>query len=247
MARNAHTTTMEVGRSRPDRPTLADRRPTAAGVLASLLPSMTYVASAGRVGSTTAMVLASTVAAIVAVDRRRRGAPLGPVLRWSLAYLLLRTLLGVATGSEAVYFGAGLLLSVGVAVAVGATAWTRAPAATHLLPLVVRYRHLGPAHPAYRRAAAHVSAAWAVAELVMTGLEVWHLSHATGTEFLIVRATVAMPAMAVVVFLLVFYVRARLDPLEFQLAAAAADAPTRPRTTTVATARGSMPTGQPFG
>jgi hypothetical protein len=52
----------------------------------------------------------------------------------------------------------------------------------------------------------------------MTGLEAWHLTHATGAEFVVVRTTVALPAMAVVVFVLVFYVRARLDPLEFRLA-----------------------------
>jgi hypothetical protein len=195
------------------------RPPTAVGVLGSLLPSAVYLAAAGRTSPTTAMVLASLVAAVVALERRRRGVSVGALLTWSLGYLALRTVLGVATGSESVYFGAGLLLSAGFALAVGVTAWTRTPAAMHVLPLVARYRHVGPAHPLYRRVAGQVTAAWGIAELVMTGLEAWHLTHATGTEFLVVRTTVALPAMAVVVFLLVFYVRARLDPLEFHLAA----------------------------
>lgn len=194
------------------------RSPAPGDVLASLLPSAAYLAAHAWKGPTTAMLVASTATAAIILARRRRGVPVGVLLPAALIYLGLRTAISMATGSELIYFGTGLVLNAAVALVVGATAFTRTPAATHLLPLVVRYRHLNPAHPLYRRVAAHVTGAWAVAELVATALEAKHLTNASGIEFVLTRTMVVLPSMAGVVFLLIFYVRARLDPVEIHLA-----------------------------
>ncbi len=75
-----------------------------------------------------------------------------------------------------------------------------------------------PTHPVYRRIALYVTAAWAAPELVVTLPEARHLIHATGAGSAQSRTTIALPVMARLVFGLNFYVRARLDPVEFHLA-----------------------------
>ncbi len=144
--------------------------PRATAVVVSLLPSAAYLLAHGRFGAVAAMLIASVVSLGVVVVRRRRGRALGVVLPASVAILGLRTLAGAVTGSEVVYFGTGVAISAMVAVAVAATAWTSTPAAAHLMPLVVTYDHLGTDDPRYRRVAAHLTVAWAIAELVITAL-----------------------------------------------------------------------------
>lgn len=117
-----------------------------------------------------------------------------------------------------VYFGAGLALTALIAVAVGATAVTKTPVASHLIPLVTPYRHLSSDHPAYRRVSAQITAVWALAELGITSWEAWHLTVSSASEFVVARSVVAWPVMGVVIFFLVFYVRFALDRYEHALA-----------------------------
>ena len=187
-------------------------------VALSLVPSLVYLGVHAVAGRSSAMVAASVAGAAVAVTARRRGRRSGLLLPASLVYLLLRTSLGLATDSDLVYFGGGLVLSTLVAVTVGATAFTRVPLAVHLIPLVSHYRHLRPTHPRYRRVAAQVTAAWAIAELATVLLELRHLLHEGGAAYVQSRTAIALPVMAGLVWLLVLYVRARLDPVEFHLA-----------------------------
>lgn len=192
--------------------------PSAAGAAASLAPGLAYLLVHPVAGPTGAMVAASLAAAVVTVARRRRGVGLGVLVPVTLAWVAIRTVIGLVTGSETVYLALGLATSVAMAVVIGATAFGRAPLANDLLPLVVRYEHVHAGHRLRIRVARQVTVAWAIAELTVTAVEAWHLLHATGTEFVLARTTVGLPAMAVVVFFIVFYVRARLDPLEFHLA-----------------------------
>lgn len=105
--------------------------------------------------------------------------------------------------------------------AIGATAFTKKPVASHAIPLVTPYRHLSAAHPVYRRVSAQVTAAWAVVELGITSWESWHLTVSSASEFVATRTIVAWPVMAVVIFLLIAYVRFRLDRYEYSLASRA--------------------------
>lgn len=129
------------------------------------------------------------------------------------------------TGSQQVYFGLGLGLSALTAVGVAASAWTARPAAALLIPTVVRYRDRTVEHPFYRRVAAQVTVAWAAAELALTAWEAGHLAHATALQFVVTRTFLGWPAMAAWIFVLIFYVRLRLDPLDHQLVTR----PTAPR------------------
>ena len=101
-----------------------------------------------------------------------------------------------------------------VAVAVLGTTMTSSPAATAVIPMFVRYSPATVAHPTYRRVARRVTAVWAAGELAMAAWEAHHLARATTEEFLGLRMLVGWPAMFVLVGMLIFYVRLRLDPVE---------------------------------
>ena len=136
--------------------------------------------------------------------RWRNGRRIGILLPASLAYVAIRGLAGVLTGSEDVYFGLGVALSAATALAIGATAFTHAPAASYLIPAVVTYRQQTVDHPLYTRVAAQLTAAWALMELAITGWEAWHLTRVTATEFIFLRTFVGWPVMAIWIFFLVF-------------------------------------------
>lgn len=197
---------------------LADRTPPkAAAALASLAPTAAFLIVHYWAGLVPAIIAASAASAVVIVLRRRRGEPVGVLLPASLALVLVRGVVGVLTESGTVYFGIGIVVGAVIALLVGATALTDTPAASYLIPLVKRYRYLTPEHPRYRSVSAQVTVAWAVMELALSGWEAWYLTQATATDFVVVRTVVGWPVMAVWIFLLVFYLRARLDPLDYVL------------------------------
>lgn len=178
-------------------------------VLASLLPTGAFLLTDALLGLLAAMVAATGVSALLLVVRRRSGAGLGILLPISLTYVLLKGAAGVATESEVVYFGVGLALTALLAIAVAATAFTERPVASLVLPLVTPYSPTD--HPIYRRVSAHVTMAWALAELAITVWEAQHLMGVSGSEFVVARSVVAWPVMGAVIFCLIFYVRFRLD------------------------------------
>lgn len=193
------------------------RRPTPL----SLLPTAMFLAVDQWLGLVPAMIVASGTTIALLVVRRRNGKRLGMLLPLSLGYVVVKAVAGVATGSQVVYFGAGLALSASITVAVGLTAFTHTPLASHLIPMVTPYRHLSADHPIYRAVSAQVTAVWALAELGITAWEAWHLTVASASEFVIVRTVVAWPVMAVLIFFLIAYVRFRLDRYEYVLARSA--------------------------
>lgn len=164
-----------------------------------------------------AIVASSVVAAMLVVERHRRGVGIGWVLPATLGYVIVRGLASVATRSDDVYFGFGVAASGAIAVAVAATAFTRSPVAVHVIPYVRNYDSGVVAHPRYRRVAAHVTAAWGICELGISLWEASHLRETSSAEFVAMRSFVGWPIMAFVVFWLIFYVRARLDPVEHRL------------------------------
>lgn len=187
--------------------------------LASLFPTAVFLGFDRWLGLTAAMTAASLTTVALIVIRRSRGRGIGVLLPISLGYVVVKAVAGVLTESQIVYFGAGLALSALLAVAVGATAFTSRPVASYLIPYVTPYRALTPDHPAYRRVAAQVTAVWALAELAVTGWEARHLTVASASEFVVARTIIAWPVMAVLIFLLIAYVRFRLDRYEWHLAA----------------------------
>jgi hypothetical protein len=182
-----------------------------------MLPTGVFLVFDGWLGLAAGMIAASITTVVFLVLRRRRGAGIGILLPISLGFAVVKAIAGVVTESPVVYFGAGVALSALAAIAIGATAFTKWPAASYAIPLVTPYRHLSPDHPVYRRVSAQVTAVVALAELGMTTWEAWHLSVSTASEFLATRTLMAWPVMGVVIFFAIFYVRFRLDRYEYAL------------------------------
>ncbi|GAA3634972.1 hypothetical protein GCM10022200_17780 [Microbacterium awajiense] len=199
-------------------PAITVRRPGFVAALASLLPMVVFLLADQWFGLVPAMIAASALTVVLIVVRRRRGFGIGILLPLSLGYAVVKVIAGVLTQSHVVYFGVGVALSAVIAIAVGATAFTRRPLAVHLMPLVTPYRRLTAEHPVYRRVAAHITLIWALAELSIAAWEGWHLTVSTAaSEFVIMRAVGPWVAMGVLIFFLIFYVRFRLDRYEWAL------------------------------
>ncbi|MGK2950259.1 MAG: hypothetical protein ACSLFP_16935 [Acidimicrobiales bacterium] len=157
------------------------------------------------------------MAVALVVERHWRGVTVGWVLPVTLGYVVFRGLASVATRSDGVYFGFGVVASGAFALAVLGTAFTRSPIGVHVIPFVKHYEFDVVAHPRYHQVASQVTAAWAICELGVSLWEASHLQGTSGAEFVLMRSFVGWPIMAFVIFWLIFYVRARLDPLEHQL------------------------------
>lgn len=187
-----------------------------------MAPTATFLVVDVWASVVVAIVASSIVAAVLVFERHARGVRVGWVLPATLGYVVVRGLASVATRSDDVYFGFGVVASGVVAIAVVATAFTRSPIAVHVIPYVKTYDAEIVTHPRYRRVAAHVTVAWGACELAISSWEATHLSRTSSAEFVALRSFVGWPIMAFVVFWLIFYVRARLDPLEHRLRSAVA-------------------------
>lgn len=182
-----------------------------------MTPTVTFLAADRWFAVVTAILASTVVATVLVLERHLRGVRIGWVMPVTLGDVAIRGLVSIATRSDDVYFGFGLVASGAFALGVLGTAFTRSPIAVHVIPLVKRYDSDVVTHPQYRRVAAHVTAAWGVCEL---GVSLWEASHLRGmsaAEFVAIRSFVGWPIMAFVVFWLIFYVRARLDRLEHRL------------------------------
>lgn len=199
-------------------------RPSLTSALRSMLPTGVFLVFDGRLGLAAGMIAASITTAALLVLQRRRSSGIGILLPISLGFVVVKAIAGVVTESSEVYFGAGVALSALVAIGIGATAFTKRPAASYALPLVTPYRHLGPEHPVYRRVSAQVTAVVALSELAITAWEGWHLTVSTASEFVVARTLTAWPVMGVVIFFVIFYVRFRLDRHEYALRSRPEDA-----------------------
>ena len=122
-------------------------RPGLVPALTSLLPTAAFLLVDGWLGLVPAMIAASALTVVLIVVRRIAGRRIGILLPLTLSYVVVKAVAGVLTQSHAVYFGAGVALSAVIALAVGATAFTRRPVASYLIPLVTPYRRLGPTTP----------------------------------------------------------------------------------------------------
>lgn len=181
---------------------------------ASVAPSVVFLVANALVGVRAAIIATTISSLLVVARRRRRGRAVGLFLPLSVLYVVCRGAVGILSGSDDLYFGSGLAASALVALAVLVTTMTSSPAAAAVIPLFVRYSPETVAHPAYRRVARQVTAVWALGELAVTGWELHHLVSTTAAEFLGLRMLVGWPAMSLLIAMLIFYVRLRLDPVE---------------------------------
>lgn len=210
-----------VGRALPTTP------PSLVTLVGMLAPVGAFLLANAVWGLVPGIAAATATAVTASLLRLHRGHGIGWLSLALLGYVVARGAAGALTGSHQVFFGISVAASIAVAVGVLGTAFTRTPVAAHVLPALMRGR-LRPEtvhHPAYRRIAAQVTAAWALAELAVAGWEAWHLAHADAVEFITARGLIGWPAMAGVVFACGFYARFRIEWIQATTTAATTQRP----------------------
>lgn len=195
---------------------LPTRPPTPARLLASVAPVGVFLLANAAWGLVAGIAASTAVAVLVILARLRRGQPIGWLALALLGYVLVRGAAGALTGSHQVFFGVSVAASIALALAVLATAFTGRPLAAYVLPMLMggRLRPDTAASPTYRRISVHVTAAWAVGELTVSGWEAWHLQHVGAVEFVAARGLIGWPVMAAVVFGCAVYARFRIEWLQ---------------------------------
>lgn len=195
---------------------LPTRSPSPARLLASVTPVAVFLLANAAWGLVAGILASTAVAVLANLARLRRGQPIGWLAIALLGYVLVRGAAGALTGSHQVFFGISVAASMALALAVLATAFTGRPLAAYVLPMLMggRLRPDTAANPTYRRISVHVTAAWAVGELTVSGWEAWHLQHVDAVEFVAARGLIGWPVMAAVVFGCAFYARFRIEWLQ---------------------------------
>jgi intracellular septation protein A len=173
--------------------------------LESVGPAIVFVVVNSVTGLGWAMV-ASTAAALFAVYRRhRRREAIGWLLPVVTVWIISRGVIGLATGSDDVYFGIGVLASIALALAAIGSVIIGKPVAGMLAPEVV---HLEPeviSHPEYGRVFGRITLAWAALEIVTSVFELWLLGRTSANEFVILRTAIGWPLSFVMVTVAITY------------------------------------------
>lgn len=174
---------------RPD-PTRPDR----SRVLDSVLPVALFI-GLNRVWGLAAGVTGATLWSLKAVvGRRRRGEEVGRYLPVLVAYLVVRSIIGIATDSEAVYFGIG----IGTKAAIGAALIGTVVVGR---PFLVRYAHLAVPfdratrdHPRYRQVMGHLTIGLGCYQFLTSAWDIWLFNQTSVSGYVLIRFLVGWPA-----------------------------------------------------
>ena len=193
---------------RPD-PTRPDRN----RVLDSVLPVALFI-GLNRVWGLAAGVTGATLWSLKAVvGRRRRGEEVGRYLPVLVAYLVVRSIIGIATDSEAVYFGIG----IGTKAAIGAALIGTVVVGR---PFLVRYAHLAVPfdratrdHPRYRQVMGHLTIGLGCYQFLTSAWDIWLFNRTSTDGYVLIRFAVGWPAGTLATMIAFVYADRALRPI----------------------------------
>ena len=140
-----------------------------------------------------------------AVSRRRHGEQVGRFLPLLVAYLVVRGVIGIATDSEAVYFGIGIGTKALIGMALVATAVVGRPFLARVFPLAVPLAAETVAHPVFRRTMGRLTVALGAYQLLTSVWDIWLYNQTSPDRYLVIRALVGWPTGFVVSCLGLWY------------------------------------------
>ena len=140
-----------------------------------------------------------------AVSRRRHGEVVGRFLPLLVAYLVVRGVIGIATDSEAVYFGIGIGTKALIGMVLVATAVVGRPFLARVFPLAVPLAAETVAHPVYRRTMGRLTVALGAYQLLTSVWDIWLYNQTSADGYVTVRALVGWPAGFIVSCLGLWY------------------------------------------
>ncbi len=162
-------------------------------LLDALVPVALFLSINSMAGLGWAMGLASAWAAGLVIARRRAGRAAGPLVWFSLGYVLLRGAAGIITGSDAVYFGPGIVNNFVIAAVFAVSVLVRRPIVGAIATIFYPFRDEVRRHPAYRRVFGRLTVAWAAFQLLTGVLQIALLATTTTNTSILVRSLVSWP------------------------------------------------------
>ena len=129
-----------------------------------------------------------------AVSRRRHGEAVGRFLPLLVAYLVVRAVIGIATDSEAVYFGIGIGTKALIGMVLVATAVVGRPFLARVFPLAVPLAAETVAHPVFRRTMGRLTVALGAYQLLTSVWDIWLYNQTSPDRYLVIRTLVGWPA-----------------------------------------------------
>ena len=140
-----------------------------------------------------------------AVSRRRHGEVVGRFLPLLVAYLVVRGVIGIATDSEAVYFGIGIGTKALIGMVLVATAVVGRPFLARVFPLAVPLAAETVAHPVFRRTMGRLTVALGAYQLLTSVWDIWLYNQTSADGYVAIRALVGWPAGFIVSCLGLWY------------------------------------------
>ncbi len=140
-----------------------------------------------------------------AVSRRRHGEAVGRFLPLLVAYLVVRAVIGIATDSEAVYFGIGIGTKALIGMALVATAVVGRPFLARVFPLAVPLAAETVAHPVFRRTMGRLTVALGAYQLLTSAWDIWLYNQTSPDGYVAIRALVGWPVGFIVSCLGLWY------------------------------------------
>ena len=140
-----------------------------------------------------------------AVSRRRHGEVVGRFLPLLVAYLVARGVIGIATDSEAVYFGIGIGTKALIGMVLVATAVVGRPFLARVFPLAVPLAAETVAHPVFRRTMGRLPGALGAYQLLTSVWDIWLYNQTSVDGYVAIRALVGWPAGFIVSCLGLWY------------------------------------------
>ena len=152
----------------------------------------------GGLGLAIALVTAWSLVAIV--RRHRNGIGIGKLLPITTAYLVGRGIIGLATGSKAVYFGTSMATKVLIGlVLIGSVVIGRSLLGRYA-PLVIPFPAFVIEHLRYRRTMGHLTLLAGVFQIGTACWDLWLYNRTSTSGFVLIRLLVNYAAGFVVIF-----------------------------------------------
>jgi hypothetical protein len=161
------------------------------------LPALAFVATNAVAGLDWAIVATTAVSLGATYLRHRRRERLGWFLPLTAAYLVGRAIVGIATGSEDVYFGIGIAQTYALGVVLLGSVLVGRPALAFLVPLLLDVPRHVLASAAWRRVCVVLTALWGIQQVSIASFHVWLLARSSASGFVIIRTIVGWPLTAV--------------------------------------------------
>ena len=179
----------------------------------AVIPVLVFLA-ANRIAGLRWAVLATTIGSLgVAVDRRRKGQPLGRLMPIVTAAVVVRGAVGIATGSETVYFGLGIATKYLMAAVLLGSATIGVPLAERAAPLVMRIPQEMAEHRLFRSTMAIITAIAGMYYLVSASFDIWLFRRSSVEGFVLLRFFANWPLTALTLLAILVVLQSRLQKI----------------------------------